>query len=155
MHNFLINQKRHILKILIDLPLRFIINIMNKSLLFLIAILLLNCTTKPNHEEIAISKVKETILDSNSFELVKLEKDTTLLSEILLFQHHSYQRLSKECEEMANLAFRDLASLREQKPANFQKYEEIVLKAANPLALTLSLIKALNLAFPACRQAGF
>ena len=51
-------------------------------------VFLIGCEKVPTYEELAIEKVKEKLLDPNSFELIKIERDTTKMSD-------NYQTLSE------------------------------------------------------------
>ncbi len=73
---------------------------MKRILLLVIALVLLaSCgevKREPNYEEIAITKVKDYLLDPNSFELIKVVKDTVRLTDIMLYE---MEKLLKEVKE--------------------------------------------------------
>ena len=73
---------------------------MRKIFLLILTTLLLNCNQNPSYEEIAISKVKENLLDPNSFELIKVEKDTIFLSDILARKSQVDWEIFEQYEEI-------------------------------------------------------
>jgi len=54
---------------------------MKRLISLIILVFLIGCEKVPTYEELAIEKVKEKLLDPNSFELIKIERDTTKMSD--------------------------------------------------------------------------
>ena len=101
---------------------------MKKILLLILTTLSLNCNQKPSNEELAISKVKELLLDSNSFELIKVEKDTIFLSNILSRKSHALRERYEQYMETAQHNLNIAHSLR-HKPKSALMYMDEALVA--------------------------
>ena len=60
----------------------------------------LEYSSKPNYEQIAITKVKEVLLDPNSFELIKVEKDTIWKSNMMEIEIINSKLIVESWEKM-------------------------------------------------------
>ncbi|MFH6769713.1 hypothetical protein V8G56_13250 [Gaetbulibacter aquiaggeris] len=69
---------------------------MKKIVIVFTFFLIIGCEKTPNYEELAIEKIKEELADPNSFELIKIDRDTLKLSDLYLTTIQSNSDLAEK-----------------------------------------------------------